>query len=94
MTPKSLGDHLYYVTFIYDHSRKSWVYLMKSKGEVFEFFQKFKAEVEILTERKIKILRSDNGGKYTSKEIIAFCKESRIKRELIVPYNLEKNGVA
>jgi len=39
-------------------------------------------------------LRSDNDGKYTSKEIIAFCKEVGIKRELKVPYNPEQNGVA
>jgi len=43
---------------------------------------------------RIKILRFDNGGEYTSKEIIAFCKESGIKRELLVPYNPKKNGVA
>ena len=67
---------------------------MKSKDEVFTKFQEFKVEVENLTERRINILRSDNGGEYRSKEIIVFCKESEIKRELIVPYNPEKNGVA
>lgn len=38
MTPKSLGGHLYYVTFIDDHSRKTWVYLVKTKDEVFTKF--------------------------------------------------------
>ena len=93
MTPKSLEGHIYYVTFIDEHSRKTWVYMMKSKDEVFTIFHEFKAEVENLTERRIKILRTNNGGEYTSKEIIA-CKESRIKRELIVPYNPEQNRVA
>ena len=94
MAPKSLGGHLYYATFIDNHSRKTWVYLMKSKDEVSTKFQEFKAEVENLTERRIKILRSDNGGEYTSKEIMALYKESGIERELIVPYNPEPNGVA
>lgn len=67
MTPKSLGGHIYYVTFINDHSRKTWVYLMKSKDEVLIKFQEFKDEIENLTKRRIKILRSDNGGEYTSK---------------------------
>jgi len=67
---------------------------MKTKDEEFRKFQELNAEAENLTERRIKILRSNNGGENTSKEIIAFCKESRIKRELIVPYNLEQNGVA
>lgn len=81
---KSLVGHLYYVTFIDDHSRKTWVYLLKSKDEVFIKFQDFKVEVESLIERKIRILRSHNGGEYTSKELITFCKEVGIKRELIV----------
>lgn len=38
MTPKSLGGHLYYVTFMDDHLRKTWVYLMKTKDEVFTKF--------------------------------------------------------
>lgn len=40
--------------------------------------------MENLTDRNIKTLRSDNGGEYTSKKLIFFCKEVRIK-ELIVP---------
>jgi hypothetical protein len=44
-----------------------WVYFLKSKYEVLGKFKVFKALVENLSERKIKILRSDNGGEYTSK---------------------------
>jgi transposase InsO family protein len=38
-------------------------------------------------------LRSDNGDEYTSKEFKSFCKEAGIKREMIVPYNPQQNGV-
>ena len=55
MSTKSLGGDLYYVMFIDDHSWKTWVYLLKSKDEVINRFQEFKAEVENLTERRIKI---------------------------------------
>ena len=37
--------------------------------------------------RKIKVLRSDNGSEYTSKNFNSFYTEVGIKRELIVPYN-------
>lgn len=67
---------------------------MKTKDEVFNKFQEFKAEVEKLKGKKIKILRFDNGDKHTSKELVSFCKEVGIKRELIVPYNPQQNGVA
>jgi len=38
-------------------------------------------------------MSSDNGGEYTSKEFEGFCKEAVIKRELIVSYNPQHNGV-
>jgi transposase InsO family protein len=44
--------------------------------------------------KPIKILRSDNGGEYTSKEFVNFCKDVGIKRELTTPYNPQQNGVA
>jgi hypothetical protein len=90
----SLGGSLYYVIFIDDYSRNAWLYLLKSKDEVFNNFQEFKAEIENLTNKKIKTLRIDNGGEYTLKEFVAFCKLVGIRRELIVPHNPQKNGVA
>jgi transposase InsO family protein len=67
---------------------------LKTKDEVFSKFKEFKALIENLYERKIKILRSDNGGEYTSKEFVNFCKDVGIKRELTTPYNPQQNGVA
>ena len=58
-TPAS-GNLLYYATFIDDHSRKTWIYLLNSKDEVFDKFIEFKASVEDLSGRKIKTLRTDN----------------------------------
>jgi hypothetical protein len=60
---------------------------------VFNKFKEFKALIENLSEKKIKILRSDNGGEYTSKEFLNFCKDVGIKRELTTPYNPQQNGV-
>jgi transposase InsO family protein len=93
MTVKSLGGYLYYVTFIDDFSRKPWLYLLKTKDEVFSKIQEFKAEVDNLADKKIKTIISDNGGEYTSKELLSFCKEVGIRRELIVPHNPQLNGV-
>jgi transposase InsO family protein len=74
------------------HARR-WFYFLKAKDEVFNKFQEFKALVENLSGRKIKILRSDNGGEYPSNEFKDFCKEARIKRELTTPDNPQQNGV-
>jgi transposase InsO family protein len=50
--------------------------------------------VEILSEKKIKILRFNNEGEYTSDEFKTFCREVGIKRELTTSYNPQQNGVA
>jgi hypothetical protein len=89
MTVPSLGNFVYYVLFIDDYSRKTWIYFLKEKDEVFNKFQEFKALVENLSERKIKVLIFENGGEYTSKEFKEFFQEVGIKRELTTPYNLQ-----
>jgi transposase InsO family protein len=86
MTVASMNGYLYYVLFIDDHSRKTWISFLKTKDRVLARFQEFKAQVENLTGRKIKVPRSDNGGEYTSKNFSNFCIEAGIKREYSVPY--------
>jgi hypothetical protein len=39
MPVKYLGGYLYYLTFIDDYSRKTWLYLLKTKDKVFSKFQ-------------------------------------------------------
>jgi hypothetical protein len=57
MSSTSLASNLYYVTFINDSSKKTWIYYMKTKDEVLSKFQEFRALVENQTSRKIKVLR-------------------------------------
>ncbi|KAK2998010.1 hypothetical protein RJ639_025476 [Escallonia herrerae] len=54
-TVKSLGD---------DASRKTWIYAIKQKSDVYHTFKKWKALVENETGNKVKCLKSDNGGEY------------------------------
>ena len=68
----SMSGSRFYVTFVDDHTRKVWVYFMKSKGEVFEHFKWFKIMVEKETCLLIKCLRSNGGGEYFSHEFSRF----------------------
>ena len=52
-------------------------------------FKEFKALVENQTGRRIRVLRSDNGGEYTLGGFVDFYGEAGIKREFTVPYNLQ-----
>ena len=78
---------MYFVTFIDDHSRKTWIYFMKTKDKVFSRFQEFKALVENQTGRQIKTLRYDNGGEFTSKAFKDLCAGVGIKKELTISQN-------
>jgi hypothetical protein len=42
----SLGGSMYYVSFIDDFSRKTWIYFLRKKSKVFEKFKEFKSLVE------------------------------------------------
>ncbi|KAL5799496.1 hypothetical protein ACOSQ3_032574 [Xanthoceras sorbifolium] len=46
LTPVSNGHNQYFLTFIDNYSRKTWVYLLKKKSEVFGYFKDFKTLVE------------------------------------------------
>jgi hypothetical protein len=94
MEEESLGGSRYFVTFIDDASRKVWAYCLKSKDEVFGCFKMFHVMVERATGKKLKCLRSDNGGEYTSREFSAYCAEYGIRHEKTVPRTPQHNGVA
>ena len=68
----------YVLTFIDDYSHYTWVYFLKQKFEVLEHLKDFKALVETQTRKKIKILRTDNGGDYINKYVHNICRKAGI----------------
>ena len=94
ITPMSLGEKKYFITFIDDYTRRTWVYFLKEKSEAFEVFKRFKILVEKMTGFYIKALRSDRGGEYMSTVFMSYCKEQGVKRFLTAPYSPQQNGVA
>jgi hypothetical protein len=93
VTVPSLGGSLYYVSFIDDFSMKTWIYFLRNKSEVFERFKELKYLVENQTEKRIKVLRNDNGGEFCGKEFDQFCKQFGIAHINTTPYTPQQNGV-
>jgi hypothetical protein len=69
---------VYYVSFIDDFSRKTWIYFLRKKSEFFDRFKEFKALVENQTEKRIKVLRTDNGGEFYRNEFEEFYVRSAV----------------
>ncbi|KAH9722810.1 hypothetical protein KPL70_006849 [Citrus sinensis] len=90
----SIGGSHYFVIFVDDFSRRVWVYTMRAKDKVLEIFVKWKKLVETQTGRKIKVLRSDNGGEYTSDPFLQVCQNEGIKRYFTMRHTPQQNGVA
>ena len=90
----SFSGYKYFLTFIDDFSRRTWVYFLKLKSEVFNNFLAFKAFVEKQSGHQILKLRSDNGREYVKNTFINYCTENGIQMQHTVPYTPQQNGVA
>ncbi|KAK4325723.1 hypothetical protein Pmani_003666 [Petrolisthes manimaculis] len=91
---KSLSKGEYFLTFIDDATRYVWVYILKGKHEVFAKFREWKKCVENQMGRKIKILRTDNGGEYKSNDFEQYLIDEGVRHEYTIPKTPEQNGVS
>ncbi|KAL0366816.1 UNVERIFIED_CONTAM: Retrovirus-related Pol polyprotein from transposon TNT 1-94 [Sesamum radiatum] len=94
MRTPSHEQNRYFILFIDDYSRMTWVYFMREKSEVFKIFKKFKNLVEKQSGQRIKVLRSDRGKEYNNSEFDKFCEEEGIDHQTTVSYNPQQNGVS
>ncbi len=68
-----------------DFSRKTWIFFLKKKGEMFDTFRDFKALIENQTGKLIKAFRFDNGGEFAFNDFNDLCKDAIIKKETTLP---------
>lgn len=64
--------------FVTHSSRMIYFYFMKNKNRAFNSFKRYKALVENELNKKIKVLRSDNGKEFYNKEFDDYLKNSGI----------------
>lgn len=92
MSENSLGGNRYFLLFIDNFSKMTWVYTLRNKSKAFEMFRKFHALVEKQTWKKLTELRNDRGGKFRHSEFLKYCEDLSIKREFTAPYTPQQNG--
>ncbi|XP_052725874.1 retrovirus-related Pol polyprotein from transposon TNT 1-94 isoform X3 [Vigna angularis] len=91
---KSILGFQYFVTFIDDYSRCTWLFLMKNRSELFSIFQSFFNEIKTQFGVSIRNLRSDNGREYLSHPFKQFMASHGILHQTSCAYTPQQNGVA
>ncbi|KAJ4708838.1 Retrovirus-related Pol polyprotein from transposon TNT 1-94 [Melia azedarach] len=90
----SLKGARYFLSIIDDYSRKEWVFVLRSKDQVFDKFKTWKALIENQTGKKLKRIRIDNGLEFCNETFDDLCKKCGIARHKTVTHTPQQNGLA
>ena len=88
----SINRHNYYVSFIDDFSKFTWIYLLRHKSEVFQKFHDFQSMVERQFDRKILSVQTDWRGEY--QKLNTFFQRIGINHHVSCPHAHQQNGSA
>jgi hypothetical protein len=88
----SFGGKKYYVSFIDDFSKFTWIYLLHRKSEVFKYFHEFQQLVERMFSRKIVAMHIDWGDEYD--KLNPFFRSVGISRLVSCPHTHQQNDAA
>ena len=84
----------WFVIFVDDCTRMTWLYLMKQKSEVAGLFQNFHKMIRTQFFGNLQVIRSDNGGEFVNKFLKGYFKEHGILHETTCVDTPQQNGVA
>ena len=87
------GGRRYFLLLVDDLSRYMWVMILGSKGEAADAIRRAQVGVEAESGRKLRVLRTDNGGEFTAAEFASYCADEGIQRHYSAPYSPQQNGV-
>jgi len=90
----SISGCKFYVIFVDDFSRYSWLFPLKHKSDMFDCFVKFKCLMENLLSCKLKRLQTDGGGEYTSHTFKQYLSKHGILHRITCPHTSQQNGIA
>lgn len=90
--PTSVGKNDFYVSFIDDYSKFTWIYLLRHKSEVFQKIHEFQAMIERQFNKKILAMQTDWGGEY--QKLNSFFQRIGIVHHVSCPHTHQQNGSA
>ena len=94
ITPDTWSGNKYFVSFIDEATRKSWIYMMSTRDQVLDRYKEFSEMLLTQKNVKIKMLRCDGAGEYISDAFKQYLKEKGTIQEVTPPYTAQWNGIA
>lgn len=91
---KSKSTFRFYVLFIDDYSKFTWLYPLHYKSEVFDKFVEFKNYAEKQFSTSLKIFRTDGGTEYVNHKMDQFLVSQGVVHQHSCPYTSAQNGIA
>ena len=92
-TPSLLGFR-YFVIFVNDYSRVTYLYLMKERSKLYSSFKSFYMEIMTQFNASLHIFRSDNAHEYFHTSLSQFFDDHGIIHQSSCPHTPQQNGVA
>ena len=91
---KNVTGTRWFVSFIDDHTRLTWVFLMKEKSETGQIFKIFKNMIQTQFQSKIQILKSDNARDYFNSILGEYLAKEGIVHLSSCVDTPQQNGIA
>ena len=92
--PQTIGGKRYDMVLIDTFSRRSWVKLLAKKSNAAEVLRRWIPIMENQCGRKLRVLRSDNGGEFISNEFKNWLELRGTEQQLTPSYSPQSNGIA
>lgn len=90
---KNVTGSRWFLLFVDDHTRISWVFLMKDKSETSELFKRFNVMIQNHFSTRIKVLKNDRARDYFNSVLGTYLQNQGIIHQSSCVYTLQQNGV-
>ncbi|KAK2452382.1 putative mitochondrial protein [Trifolium repens] len=91
---KNITGSRWFVLFVDDHSRITWLFLMKEKSELGNIFRKFNTMIQTQFQTKIQVLKTDNAKEYFESSLREYLDSHGIIHQSSCVNTPQQNGVA
>ncbi|XP_055807046.1 uncharacterized protein LOC129875845 [Solanum dulcamara] len=90
---QTVDGYRLFLTIVDDHSRMTWIYLLKLKSDVVVVLRNFIQLIQTQFNKTIKVFRSDNGSEFVNSECMQLLLDNGIMHQRSCVYTPQQNGV-